>query len=146
MVTLTNERQLMKLITEQVKTLSKPEFDINVWSEDGVVYLTFYPLKYPGDADYPDRDLSHGFPVLDTSAFYSLSIPADSRGPRNRKALAYLAGVVEEERLEAPERYPAPLWDDFDGMDWWSCETLLVDAPELIREFVATLPRRKESN
>jgi hypothetical protein len=137
------KRMTMKLITEKVLELGQAEFDINVWSEAGTVYLTFYPLRYPGDSDYPDRDLAHGFPVLDTSRFYSLSIPSDARGPRYRDALAYLASMVECERVEAPELYPVPLWDGYDGMDWWSSETLITDPPALIREFLATLPRRE---
>lgn len=134
----------MQLITEKVLKLGQAEFDINVWSDSGTVYLTFYPLRYPGDADYPDRDLAHGFPVIDTSKFYSLAIPLDARGPRYRKALNYLMGVVEAERYEAPELYPAPLWNPHGDMDWWSCETLLTDAPPLIKEFMATLPRRNK--
>ena len=132
----------MQLITEQVKQLQWPDYDINVWSEDGMVMLTFYPLRYPGDSDYPDEELDHGFPLVNTSVFYTLRIPADSRGPRNRDALEYLKSMVNADHFDVPEYYPSPLWDATDGMDWWSCETQLTDAPELIRDFVSKLPRR----
>lgn len=132
----------MKLITEQVTELGQADYDINVWSDNGTVYLTFYPLVYPGDVGYPDYYLN-GFPITDTSKFYSLSVPTDARGPRYRQALEYLANVVEAERHEAPELYPAPLWNSEDGMDWWSCDTMLIDPPQLIAEFMAMLPRKE---
>lgn len=132
----------MKLITEKVTELGQADYDINVWSDNGMVYLTFYPLVYPGDPGYPH--LVYGFPTTDMSRFYSLSIPSNARGPRYREALAYLANVVEAERHESPELYPAPLWDSEDGMDWWSSDTVLTEAPELIVDFMSTLPRREK--
>jgi hypothetical protein len=130
------------MISETVNQLQSPTYDINVWSREGYVYLTFYPLRYPGDKYYPDADLEHGLPVVDTSTFYSLKIDRRSRGPLRRDALEYLRNLVNEDHFDNPERYPAELWDDEDGMDWWSCETVLTKAPELIRDFVSTLPGR----
>jgi hypothetical protein len=136
----------MKLITEKVRQLSRVEYDINVWSEEGYVYLTCYPLRYPGEDDYPDSDLSHGFPIVDTSEFYSLKIPSKARGPRFRKALDYLKSMVNYDHEEMPDLYPVETWDDEDGMDWWSTESELSYAPELITEFLAKLPRRGKTH
>lgn len=134
-------------IDATVNNLQWPDYDINVWSENGYVYLTFYPLRYPGDKYYPDADLDHGMPVVDTSQFYSLKIDSRSRGPLRREALQYLRDLVDSDHHDMPSVYPAPLWDEQDGMDWWSCETALTDAPELIRDFMATVPaRQKEDN
>ena len=136
----------MKLskVTDTVSTLTPVEYDINVWSDEGYVHLTFYPLRYPGDADYPHDDLDHGLPLLNTSKYYSLDIPVDARGPRSRKALEFLKGLVNYDHVAMPERFPAPLWDTEGHMDWWSTETELVYGPELITDFMATLPRRAD--
>lgn len=129
-------------IDATVNNLQWPDYDINVWSEKGYVYLTFYPLRYPGDKYYPDADLDHGMPVVDTSQFYSLKIDSRSRGPLRREALQYLRDLVDADHHDMPNVYPAPLWDEQEDMDWWSCETALTDAPELIRDFMATVPAR----
>jgi hypothetical protein len=134
----------MKTIKTEVRQLSRVEYDINVWSEDNHVYLTFYPLRYPGEDDYPDSDLSHGFPIVDTSEFYSLKIPSKARGPKFRKALDYLKSMVNYDHVSMPDLYPVELWDDEDGMDWWSTESELSYGPELITEFIAKLPRRSQ--
>jgi hypothetical protein len=134
----------MKLISEQVRQLAFVEYDINVWSEDGYVYLTCYPLRYPGEDEYPDADLDHRMPVIDTSEFYSLKIPSKARGKRFNDALAYLKSMVNYDHETMPEHYPVQEWDDEDGMDWWSTETELSYAPELITEFLARLPRRSQ--
>ena len=134
----------MKQITEQVRKLSHVEYDVNVWSADETVYVTFYPLRYPGDDGYPEGDLWHGLPVLDTSEFYSLEIPKTVRGPRYRKALEFLKKTVNYDHETMPEQYPAPIWDDVEGMDWWSSESDLSYAPELIADFIASLPRRSQ--
>jgi hypothetical protein len=134
----------MKLITEKVRQLSRVEYDINVWSEEGYVYLTCYPLRYPGEDNYPDSDLSHGFPIVDTSEFYSLKIPSKARGPRFRKALDYLKSMVNYDHEEMPDLYPVETWDDEDGMDWWSTESELSFGPGLITDFIDRLPRRSQ--
>lgn len=138
----------IEMITAQVRTLNtRVEYDVNVWSEGGYVYLTLYPLRYPGDKLYPDADLEHGFPIVDTSQFYSLKIDSRSRGPQRREALEFLRNLVNEDHYENPEHYPAVLWpaDEVpieDGLDWWSSEIVLERAPELIRDFLSVLPRR----
>ena len=134
----------MKTIKTEVRQMTFVEYDINVWSEDNHVYLTFYPLRYPGEDDYPDSDLSHGFPIVDTSEFYSLKIPSKARGPKFRKALDYLKSMVNYDHKEMPDLYPVETWDDEDGMDWWSTESELSYGPELITEFIAKLPRRSQ--
>lgn len=132
----------MQLITEKVLKLGQAEYDINVWSENGYVYLTCYPLRYPGDDNYPDADLIHRMPVIDTSEFYSLKIPANARGPRFRQALAYLKSMVNYDHETMPENHPYEEWDAENGMDWWSTESELAYAPTLITDFLARLPRR----
>lgn len=133
----------MKLITEQVRQLNtRPDYDINVWSEGGYVYVTFYPLRYPGDAGYPDADLIHGIPVVDTSEFYSLKIHRDARGPRFKDTLVFLKSMVNYDHTTLPETYPYEEWDDTEGMDWWSTESELAYAPSLIADFIKKLPRR----
>jgi hypothetical protein len=131
-------------IDATVNNLQWPDYDINVWSRDGYVYLTFYPLRYPGDKYYPDADLDHGLPIVDTSVFYSLKIDPRSRGPLRREALQFLQNLVNEDHVEHPDLYPSELWStEEDGMDWWSCETALHNAPELIQDFISTLPARR---
>jgi hypothetical protein len=134
----------MKLITAEVKPLSFVEYDINVWSEEGYVYVTCYPLRYPGDDSYPDSDLQHGMPVVDTSEFYSLKIPAKARGKRFNDALRYLKNMVNHDHETMPDTYPVEIWDAEDGMDWWSTESELSDGPELVTDFIARLPRRSQ--
>ena len=129
----------MQLVTEQVKQLNEfVEYDINVVTDEErlTVSLTFYPLLYPGDAGYPvnKSPYEHGFPIANYSKFYSLVIPKNPRGPLHREALRYLEDLVTEGSY-------GDVWD-LDGMDWTSVDTVLVDAPQLIKEFVATLPRR----
>jgi hypothetical protein len=133
----------MRAIKEQVKQLStRPDYDINVWSEGGYVYVTFYPLRYPGDAGYPDADLIHGFAVVDTSEFYSLKIHRDARGPLFKDTLAFLKGMVSYDHETLPDNFPVQEWDDTEGMDWWSTESELAYAPSLITDFIKKLPRR----
>lgn len=134
----------MKTITEQVKPLTRVEYDINVWSDDGYVYLTFYPLRYPEDHNYPDADLKHGMPIIDTSEFYSLEINSRARGKRFNDALKYLKSMVNYDHVIMPDKYPVELWDLEDGMDWWSTESELSYGPTLITEFMAKLPRRSQ--
>lgn len=132
-------------IDATVNDLQWPDYDINVWSDDRYVYLTFYPLRYPGDKYYPDADLDHGLPVVDTSQFYSLKIDGRSRGPLRRQAMEYLRQLVNEDHMAEPHMY-AEQWpaDGFTAdMDWWSCETVLVNPPELIRDFMASIPARQ---
>ena len=133
-------------IDDTINNLQWADYDINVWSEDGNVFLTFYPLRYPGDKRYPDADLEHGLPVVDTSTYYSLRINSKSHTALNRDALDYLRNMVNADHYDEPERYGL-LWgaDELpveDDLDWWTCETALVDPPELIADFIATIPRR----
>jgi hypothetical protein len=117
----------MKLITEQVVQYpTTMEYDINVWCDSAwdddnrVLSLTFYPL-YKGE---------DGYFHIDTSEFYTLSVSLWPRGPKQKKALAYLHALVNSDSVFDPEY-----------TDWWSNECVLEDAPELITEFQATLPR-----
>ena len=131
----------LTMITETVNSLQWPDYDINVWSENGSVYLTFYPLRYPGDKYYPDSDLEHGLPVVDTSNYYSLRINSKTHDYRKRDALDYLRKLVNEDHYEDPDHYHDE-WDSYEGMDWWSSVTALKNPPELIEDFMETVPRR----
>jgi hypothetical protein len=132
----------MYKITEEVRQLTTGEYDINVWSDNEgeidaswVINLSFYPLRYPGESGYPRRE-THGFPIVDTSVDYTLKIPVLHRGNRIGDALRYLDYLVTGSSDD---------YDQFDlqYMDWWSNETVLDNAPEFIKEFMATLPRRE---
>lgn len=137
----------MYKVTEKVRKLTTGEYDINVWSDNEldeetevidaswVIHLTFYPLRYPGESGYPKRE-THGFPIVDTSVFHTLDIPVLHRGDRIGDALRYLDYLI----TDSSEGY-----DEFDlqQMDWWSNEVVLENPPELIKEFMAKLPRRK---
>lgn len=127
------------LITEQVATLNTTEeYDINIWTDSGMtdLRLVFYPLLYPGDAGYPVVDLEHGLPVADQiHNFHVLSIPKDSRGPKRQQAIEYLLKLANEDSFDDPQF-------DLEFVEWTSCESVLRDAPALIREFQNTLPRR----
>ena len=81
-------------------------------------------------------------PVADTSEFHALKIHKDVRGPLFRDALKFLKSMVNYDHETLPDNYPTESWDDEDGMDWWSTESELTYAPTLIKEFLATLPRR----
>ncbi len=132
----------MYMVTEEIRQLTTGEYDINVWADnDGnkadaswVVYLTFYPIVYPGETNYPERE-HHGFPIVDTSTFHTLKVPVLHRGSRIKDALRYLDSVVTEGSDD---------YDQFDlqEMDWWSNETALTNPPAFIKEFMETLPRR----
>jgi hypothetical protein len=132
----------MYKVTEKVRQLTTGEYDINVWADNDnevdaswIVNLTFYPLAFPGDSNYPKRE-THGFPVVDTSTFYTLKLPVLHRGNRIGEALRYLDYLVTGSSDD---------YDQFDlrYMDWWSSETVLDNPPDFIAEFVATLPRRE---
>ena len=127
------------LITEQVATLNTTEeYDINIWTDSGMtdLRLVFYPLLYPGDAGYPAVDLEHGLPVANQiNNFHVLSIPKDSRGPKRQQAIDYLLKLANEDSFDDPQF-------DLEFVEWTSCESVLRDAPALIREFQDTLPRR----
>jgi hypothetical protein len=120
---------------------SNPEYDINVSTDksDTYVNLTFYPLRYPGDAGYNAELMFNsttdlGLPLADYSTWYTLTIPKKVRGPRSREALQYLEKLVNEDSC-------GDEWD-LEGMDWTSIEGVLTEAPTLIAEFMAKLPRR----
>lgn len=137
----------MYKVTEEVRQLTTGEYDINVWSDNEldeeteaidaswVVHLTFYPLRYPGEANYPKNE-GHDFPVVDTSVFHTLDIPVLHRGERMGDALRYLDHLITDSSDD---------YDEFDlqQMDWWSNEVVLENPPALIAEFMSTLPRRK---
>ena len=123
---------------------TRAHYDINVWSEAGKVYLTFYPLRYPDEDNYPNKVTEDSLPVMDTSVFFTLGIPADARGPRYRNALSYLETLVNEDHRLMPEIYPAPEWTTGDDMDWWNTELCLTNPPQLIAEFMAVLPRKEQ--
>jgi hypothetical protein len=108
------------------------DYDINVWVDsewddvDRTVSLTFYPLV---------MDDAMGYMVTDPSTFYTLRISLWPRGPKHKAALQYIIGLVNEE-------------DTFDAnyTEWWSNECVLVNPPELIADFMATLPRKGDDN
>jgi hypothetical protein len=112
----------MKLITEKVVPYPVGgDYDINVWCDnDTHVSLTFYPL-YKG---------SDGNLHVNTKVFYTLPVSLKARGPKQRRALAYIKNLVNAE-------------DTFDEIytDWWSNECVLFDPPKLIADFVKKLPR-----
>ena len=88
--------------------------------------------------------------MVDTSQYYSLKIDSRSRGPLRREALAYLRVLVNQDYYEEPQTYSL-LWDPaeipvHDDLDWWSCETALINPPELIADFVASIPARARGN
>ena len=105
------------------------EYDINVWCDhewddmDRTVALTFYPL-YMGE----DGNLH-----TDTSEFYTLRVSLWPRGPKHKAALSYLQALVNSDSVF-----------DAEYTDWWSNECILEDAPELIQEFRASLPRKSQ--
>jgi len=118
----------MKVITETV--MGYPitgDYDINVWcdsewhDQDRTVSVTFYPLRM-GRGGYLETD---------TSVFYTLRISMWPRGPKQKAALSYVKNLVNSDG------------DMFDAnnTDWWSNECVLINAPEIITDFVATLPR-----
>jgi hypothetical protein len=106
------------------------QYDINVWcdsewdNQDRTVSITFYPLI---------MDDAMKCLVTDTSEFYTLNISLWPRGPKQKAALKYITDLVNEE-------------DTFDGnyTDWWSNESVLVNAPSMIQEFLDRLPRTSQ--
>jgi len=125
-------------VTERVLTMNdREEYDINVWTEACMpdVHLVFYPLLYPEDAEYPYEDLVHGLPVANYDKFWVMPVLKNARGPKMREAYEYLMRLVNEDSWT----------EDFDDnfVEWTSCESALHDAPELIRQYQATLPRRE---
>lgn len=106
------------------------QYDINVWcdsewdNQDRTVSITFYPLVLDEIDDCW---------VMDTTEFYTLSISLWPRGPKQKAALKYIVDLVNQE-------------DTFDGnyTDWWSNESVLVNAPSMIQEFLDRLPRTSQ--
>lgn len=120
----------MKLIEETVVEYpTTMPYDINVWCDsewdntDRTVALTFYPL-YMGE----DNNLH-----TDTSEFYTLRVSLWPRGPKQKAALSYLEALVNSDSVF-----------DANYTDWWSNECILDDAPELIKQFQASLPRKSQ--
>jgi hypothetical protein len=120
----------MKLIEETVAEYpATMDYDINIWCDsewddmDRTVSLTFYPL-YMGE----DGNLH-----TDTSTFYTLRVSLWPRGPKQKAALSYLESLVNSDSVF-----------DANYTDWWSNECILDDAPELIKQFQASLPRKGE--
>ena len=122
----------MKLtqITEQVVDYpTTGDYDINVWADNGwanddrFVSLSFYPLWMT----------PQGYLETDTSTYHTLTLSLFPRGPKQREALAYIRDLVNTDGV-------------FDAIetDWWSNECALADAPELIQEFMAELPRDRK--
>lgn len=107
------------------------DYDINVWVEDGwdnqrkYVSLTFYPLAMGPD----------GYLKIDTSVFHTLKIALWPRGPKHQAALSYIADLVNEDDVFDPRH-----------TDWWSNECVLVNPPELIADFMVTLPRKGDDD
>lgn len=115
-------------ITEQVvKYPITGDYDINIWCDNDtehprgywVVNLTFYPLIKGEEYD-----------TVNTSVFYTLTLPAITTSIDESEALAYLRALVEDE-----------VAFDTQYTDWWSNECVLTDPPSLIADFMATLPR-----
>jgi hypothetical protein len=114
-------------ITEQVVNYPiTGDYDINVWCDNAterpkywVVNLTFYPLV-KGEL----------FDTVNTSVYHTLTLQANAKNIGEAEALEYLKQLVDSD-------------DEFDAKytDWWSNECVLTDAPELIVEFMANLPR-----
>ena len=99
-------------------------YDINVWcdndgTEESFVHLTFYPLVKGEKYD-----------TVDTSIWYTLAFYAKPRGPKQREALNYLKALVNSDDTF-----------DMEYTDWWSNECVLTDAPKLITDYMARLPR-----
>jgi hypothetical protein len=123
----------MKMIEDTVVDYpTTGQYDINVWcdsawdSHDRTVSITFYPLVM--------NDTMRVL-VSDMSRFYTLRISMWPRGPKHKAALRYLIDLVNKE-------------DTFDPnyTEWWSNECVLVDPPELIADFMATLPRKENAD
>jgi len=107
-------------------------YDINVWCDEKIVYLTFYLLDYSED----------GLATTNTQEFYSLGIPGDARGPLYKNALTYLENLVNSDFKDSPEIYLEPGWSLQNDLDYWNTENALVDPPKLIADFVDNLPRK----
>jgi hypothetical protein len=121
----------MQLVTEQVVQYPiTGDYDINVWCDNNPedsklgwkVHLTFYPLTKGEEYD-----------VLNTSVYYTLILSAIPRGPKYREALNYLKNLVNDD---------AGLFD-LEETDWWSNECVLTNAPKVITDFMAGLPREE---
>jgi hypothetical protein len=116
-----------------MKTMERlAEYDVNVWTADRTVYVTFYPLNY----------LENGRATINTSEYYSLAIPGDARGPLYRRALSYLENRMNKDFHGLGQSYLHAGWTLEDDLDWWDTEKGLTNAPKLIADFVAHLPRK----
>lgn len=131
----------MYKVREKVRELATPDYDINVWADNegyeagGVVNLTFYWLKYPGDDDYPDT--GHEFPIADTRRYHTLKVPVMYRGGRVGEAIRYLDTLITNSSNDYGEF-------DTENMDWWSSEVVLENPPAFIKQFMDVLPRREQ--
>jgi hypothetical protein len=115
-----------RTVVDVVEYPNQGDYDINVWCDnDGTdepfVHLTFYPLVKGKEYD-----------TVDTSTWYTLAFNVTPRGPKQREALNYLKSLVNSDSTF-----------DLEYTDWWSNECVLVDAPKLITDYVARLPREE---
>jgi hypothetical protein len=116
-----------------MKTMARlAEYDVNVWTSDRTVYVTFYPLEY----------LENGRATINTSKYYSLAIPGDARGPLYRQALAYLENLMNKDFDYLNQPYLSDGWTLEDDLDWWTTDTGVLYPPKLIADFVASLSRK----
>ena len=103
---------------------------MNVWCDNldeeskhaWVIHVTFYPL-YLHD---------NGYDQVDTSTWCALDISAYPREPQDQDLLKYLETLINE---DGPDKF------SLEYMDWWSNECVFVDPPEILANFIATLPR-----
>jgi hypothetical protein len=116
-----------------MKTMTRlAEYDVNVWTSDRTVYVTFYPLEY----------LENGRATINTSEYYFLAIPGDARGPLYRQALAYLENLINKDFQGLDQPYLSDGWTLEDDLDWWTTDTGVLYPPKLIADFVASLSRK----
>jgi hypothetical protein len=113
-----------RTVVDVVEYPNRGDYDINVWcdndgTEEPFVHLTFYPLVKGEEYD-----------TVDTSTWYTLAFNLTPRGPKQRQALNYIKNLVNSDSAF-----------DLEYTDWWSNECVLADAPELITDYMAKLPR-----
>jgi hypothetical protein len=129
----------------EIKTVRTPTVPYTGAGPSVVVKLSFYPLVLTGGlhTTKTERLKDRGgeewaYYVRSTDKSHTLQLSASPRGPKQREAVDYLIGLV------VPDR--AVLYDYSFKPSWCASQSVLEDAPQVIQDFMATLPVRTLAN
>jgi hypothetical protein len=99
---------------------------------DVVVKLVFHPLALA-----TEQAEEWAYYVLSTDKSHTLHLSSNPRGPKQREAVEYLMDLVSPDREIVFSTFVP---------SWCASQSVLEDAPQVIQDFMATLPVRTLAN